>query len=164
MSSVPGRRLVMSSILDRLFDEAPQALQEVPFEARFDVGQHKRAVARDLEALLNARSAVPAEDWAGRYPLAAESILAFGIPDLSSLCLLDPGHRSFLRDRILHAIERFEPRLSGVRVDLDLPGDQNGMLRFRVEAVLRIHPSRPPVVFDALLKLSSNACQIRSQA
>jgi len=41
--------------------------------------------------------------------------------------------------------------------------DCNRMLRFRVEAVLRVHPHRPPVVFDAVLKLSSNACRVRSQ-
>lgn len=162
MPRAPGQLLVMSSILDRLFDEAPATRQEPPFDARFDLSQHKLAVARDLEALLNARSLALSGEHQQRFPLAAASLLAFGIPDLSSLSLLNPDHRSLLRDQILQTIERFEPRLAQVRVDLDVPREFNRMLRFRVEAVLTIHPHRPAVVFDAVLKLSSNACQVRS--
>jgi type VI secretion system protein ImpF len=163
MAHPPTKLLVMSSVLDRLFDDAPQAAQEPPFESRFDLGRHKLAVARDLEALLNARSLELELDLAERFPLAGGSMLAFGIPDLSSLSLLNPDHRALLQRQILHTIERFEPRLDQVRVELDGPMDCNRMLRFRVEAVLRVHPHRPPVVFDAVLKLSSNACRVRSQ-
>jgi len=164
MPPAPGKLLVLSSILDRLFDDAPHAAQEPPFDARFDLNLHKQAVARDLEALLNARSMALDEDLLARYPLAGTSVLAYGIPDLSSLSLLNPDHRRLLQDRILRAIQRFEPRLTQVKVDLDLPREASRMLRFRVEALLRIHPNRPAVVFDAVLQLSSNACQVRSQA
>lgn len=164
MANLPGRLLVMSSILDRLFDDAPQTTQEPPFEARFDLNRHKLAVARDLEALLNARSTDLDRGLMARFPLAAASLLAFGIPDLSSLSLLNPDHRTLLQEQILRTIERFEPRLARVRVELDGPVDCNRMLRFRVEAVLRVHPNHPPVVFDAVLRLSSNACQVRSQS
>ena len=161
----PAQRpsLVMSSLLDRLLDDAPMEGVEAPFDPRFDLGRHKRAVARDLEALLNARSSALAGAGQERYPLAAASLLAYGIPDLSSLSLLNPDHQRLLQERILAAIERFEPRLTQARVELDLPREAVRMLRFRVEAVLAIHPNRPPVVFDAVLKLSSNACQVRSQ-
>jgi type VI secretion system protein ImpF len=50
--------------------------------------------------------------------------------------------------------------LTKVRVSLDAPRETERMLRFRVDAVLKVHPSRPPVVFDAMLQLSSNAYQI----
>jgi type VI secretion system protein ImpF len=163
MPTAPGNLLVLSSVLDRLFDDAPRSTQEPPFEGRFDLNRHKQAVARDLEALLNARTTILEPHLQERFPLAAASFLAYGIPDLSSLSLLNPGHRSLLQDRILQTITRFEPRLAQVRVDLDVPRDGNRMLRFRVEAVLKIHPNRPAVVFDAVLKLSSNACQVRSQ-
>jgi type VI secretion system protein ImpF len=164
MTTPSGKLLVMSSILDRLFDDAPNSPQEPPFESRFDLTRHKLAVARDLEALLNARSMDLDGQLAERYPLTVNALPAFGIPDLSSLSLLNPDHRNVLQGRILDTIERFEPRLAQVRVELDLPMEYNRMLRFRVEAVLRVHPNRPPVVFDAVLKLSSNACQVRSQS
>jgi type VI secretion system protein ImpF len=164
MPPAPGKLLVLSSILDRLFDDAPQSAQEPPFDARFDLNLHKQAVARDLESLLNARSMALDEDLLVRFPLAGASVLAYGIPDLSSLSLLNPDHRRLLQERILRAIQRFEPRLTQANVDLDLPREANRMLRFRVEGLLRIHPNRPAVVFDAVLQLSSNACQVRSQA
>lgn len=164
MTGAPRNLLVMSSVLDRLFDDAPQAAVEPPFEARFDLGLHKLAVARDLEALLNARSTALGDELQERFPLAGSTLLTFGIPDLSSLSLLNPDHRTLLRDRIHRTIERFEPRLSQVRVELEAPRELNRMLRFRVEAILRIHPNRPPVVFDAVLKLSSSACTVRSHA
>lgn len=163
MKAAHGKLPVMSSVLDRLLDEAPQISQEPPFEAGFDLNQHKLAVARDLEALLNARSLALGSELLERYPLAGRSLLVFGIPDLSSLSLLNPSHSALLQEQILRTITLFEPRLAQVRVDLDLPREFTRMLRFRVEAVLRIHPGRPLVVFDAVLKLSSNSCQVRSQ-
>lgn len=163
MATAPGSLLVLSSVLDRLLDDAPHSVQEVPFEARFDLGSLKLSVARDLEALLNTRSAALGEDLAQRYPLAARSVLAYGIPDLSSLSLLNPDHRRLLQDRILEAIGRFEPRLDQVRIELEAPRAVDRMLRFRVEALLKAHPSAPQVVFDAVLQLSSNACRVRSQ-
>ena len=153
--------MMLASVLDRLLDDAPQAAQEPPYGARFDLARHKQAVARDLEALLNTRCPLLDPGTAARHPLASCSFLAYGIPDLSSLSLLNPDHRRRLRDQILQAVVRFEPRLCQVRVDLEPPGEGRRLLRFRVEAVLRAHPARPGVVFAAVLKLSSNACQVR---
>lgn len=162
MPILPASLPVLPSLLDRLLDDAPREASEPPFAARFDLAQHKRAVARDLEALLNARSPAP-PSFEG-YPLAGGSFLAYGIPDLSSLCLLDPAHRDLLQRRILEAVERFEPRLEKVRIELEVPREFNRILAFRLEGVLRVHPSRPTVAFDAVLKLSSNACQVRSRS
>ena len=90
-------------------------------------------------------------------------MINFGIIDLSSLSLLNPNDRALLRDKIRIAIERHEPRLTKVKVTLDAPRELERMLRFRVDAVLKVHPNKPPVIFDALLQLSSNAYQINEQ-
>ena len=71
--------------------------------------------------------------------------------------------RALLRDKIRLTIERHEPRLAKVRVSLDAPQGAERMLRFRVDAVLKVHPSRPPVSFDAMLQLSSNTCSINER-
>lgn len=154
----PLRQVVsVPSVLDRLLDDEPRREAErLTFAS--DLAAYKRAVARDLEALLNSRCFDPGgriED----YPEARRSVLTFGIADLSSLSLLNPDDRARLRERIRAAIERHEPRLSAVRVTLEPPRGLERLLRFRVDAVLRVHPRRPPVRFDALLHLSSNACQ-----
>ena len=143
------------SILDRLLDDKPRDAVEGPHANMFDVSAYKAAVARDLEALLNTRCVDP-DDLIEAYPEARTSVVAYGISDLSSLSLLNPDDRSTLRDRIRITIERFEPRLKRVKVALEMPRDFDRMLRFRVDAVLAGHPSRPPITFDAWLQLSSN--------
>lgn len=146
---------VTPSILDRLLDDKPRDAVEGPHAALFDVTAFKAAVARDLEALLNTRCVDP-EELIESYPEARESVVAYGIHDLSSLSLLNPDDRATLRDRIRITIERFEPRLAQVKVALEAQRDFDRMLRFRVDAVLHGHPSRPPITFDAWLQLSSN--------
>lgn len=155
--------LVMASVLDRLLDDEPGSAQEAPGRCLYDLNQHKQSVAQDLEALLNARSLAAQVSQLDRFPQARDSFLGYGIADLGSLSLLNPDHRMLLRDQIRRAIERHEPRLARVRVSLDVPGDSGRILRFRVEALLRLHPHRLPAAFDALLELSSNACQVRTR-
>jgi type VI secretion system protein ImpF len=154
------RILITPSVLDRLLDDHPKEQQESQLQQAFDLHRLKHAVARDIEALLNSRN-VDLDEELERFPQARNSMLDFGITDLSSLSLLDPGDRAFLRDKIRLTVERHEPRLGRIRVTLDAPTGTERMLRFRVDAVLKVLPSRPPVSFDATLQLSSNSCQIR---
>lgn len=151
---------ITPSVLDRLLDDTPRAQVEGPGQQTFDLHCLKRAVARDMEALLNARR-VDLDDLINLYPQARNSMIDYGITDLSSLSFLDPGDRAYLRDKIRITVERHEPRLGSVRVSLDAPLGTERMLRFRVDAILKVLPTRPPVSFDARLQLSSNTCQIR---
>jgi type VI secretion system protein ImpF len=161
----PSHRPVQArdSWLELLQDDRPRQAREGDPVAQSDLDRHKQALARDLEALLNARCCPLEARLLEGFPQARRSLLNYGITDLSSLSLLNPDHRMLLRDQIRSAIGQFEPRLTEVRVSLDLPSPFSRMLRFRVEARLEVHPQHPPVVFDALLQLSSNACRIRSQ-
>jgi type VI secretion system protein ImpF len=151
-----------ASVLDRLLDDEPKKDVEQQNSRYADLSRFKQAVARDLESLLNARC-VDFDDRIESYPLARESVINFGIIDLSSLSLLDPDDRALLRDKIRITIERHEPRLSKVRVTLEAPKDLERALRFRVDAVLRVYPHRPSVSFDAMLQLSSNSYQLKDR-
>lgn len=162
---IPSRSrqfLVPSSLLDRLLDDDPRNSTDAQLETHYDVIRYKQAVARDLEALLNTRCVLLDSEIMEGYPQAQNSLLSFGITDLSSLSLLDPDDRMYLRDSIRKTIERHEPRLTKVRVNLDIAKEFSRVLRFRVDALLRVHPSKPPVTFDAMLQLSSNTYQVKS--
>lgn len=148
-----------ASVLDRLMDDAPLVTTEAVSEMHLDMSRYKQAVARDLEALLNSRR-VDFDDQIESLPHSRRSIMTYGITDLSSLSLLDPGAQAHLRSQIKTAIERHEPRLSRVRVSLDAPKGRDRQLRFRVDAVLTVHPLKPPVVFDAMLQLATNTYRI----
>ncbi|WP_236943670.1 type VI secretion system baseplate subunit TssE [Jeongeupia sp. USM3] len=151
---------VQPSVLDRLLDDEPEQTRGGGWLS-FDLPDFKRALARDMEALLNTRT-MDFSELFDAHPLAAESMIGFGIPDLSGISLLDPEDREFLRERIRKAIERHEPRLSRVRISLETPRELERALRFRVDAILKVHPHRPPVSFDATLQLSSNVYSIRA--
>lgn len=153
----------MPSVLDRLMDDEPTAGGDNPGTRRVNIFQYKAALARDLEYLLNSRC-IDVDAVIDDYPLAKQSVIAYGIQDLSSLSLLDPAHRALLRDQIRKTIERFEPRLNRIRVTLETSRDLERKLRFRVDAILRIHPERPPVTFDAWLHLSSSQYQFSEMA
>ncbi|OWW19070.1 type VI secretion system baseplate subunit TssE [Noviherbaspirillum denitrificans] len=159
MRAANRQAVVTSSVWNRLQDDNPRDDADDGSASSLDLRRFKQAVACDLDALLNARCVDPDEDIE-RYPHARHSMINFGIIDLSSLSLLDPDDRALLRDKIRLTIERHEPRLSRVRVTLDVPDNMQRMLRFRVDAVLKVHPNKPPVSFDAMLQLSSNAYQV----
>lgn len=161
MQPVTRQSLVSSSLFDRLMDDHPENAVEAQPEMLCDIPRYKQAVARDLESLLNTRCTALDDAMMAPYPFSMDSMLQFGITDLSSLSLLNPEDRMFLRDSIRRTIERHEPRLAKVRVNLEISQELNQMLRFRVDALLRVHPSRPPVTFDALLQLSSNTYRVK---
>lgn len=150
---------VLPSVLDRLLDDEPDNAQHNE-RALFELPYFRRALARDLESLLNTRLMAQAEIF-DAYPHAENSMLRYGIPDLSGISLLNPDDRELLREQLRHAIEVHEPRLSRVRVSLDAPRESERHLRFRVDAVLKVHPHRPPVTFDATLQLSSNVYKVQ---
>ncbi len=161
MQPTTRQALVSSSLLDRLMDDHPETPSEGQSEMLYDISRYKQAVARDLESLLNTRCTCLDDEMMEPFPLTRNSLLQFGITDLSSLSLLNPEDRMFLRDSIRKTIERYEPRLTKVRVSLEISREFNQMLRFRVDALLKVHPSRPPVTFDAMLQLSSNTYHVK---
>jgi type VI secretion system protein ImpF len=163
MSHSSRKTTTLPSVLDRLLDDAPdQPSQGVVLT--FNLSDFKAALARDLESLLNTR-VMGSDLLAKQYPYSAHSVINYGIPDLSSLSLLNPNHRELLRVQIRRAIECYDTRLSHVRVnfDFDTQGSSERLLHFRVDALLKVHPHRPPVSFDATLQLSSSMYQVRRQ-
>ncbi len=161
MQPITRQALVSSSLLDRLMDDHPETGTEAQSVVLYDLSRYKQAVARDLEALLNTRCTCLSEERLEPFPRTRDSLLLYGITDLSSLSLLNPEDRTFLRDSIRKTIERYEPRLLKVRVSLEISREFNQMVRFRVDALLRAHPSRPQVTFDAMLQLSSSTYHVK---
>lgn len=149
------------SLLDRLMDDAPE-LTQPERDTAIDLQGFKAAVARDLEMLLNQRQP-PAPVWLGDFPASRDSVLGYGVPDLSSMSLNNPLDRDRLRTGLAQAIARHEGRLKHVRVSLEPSAQFDRNLRFRVDAVLELHPLRQPVWFDAMLELGSNVYQVKGQ-
>jgi type VI secretion system protein ImpF len=137
-------------LLDRLFDDHPDSERE-SMRRSLTIDSVKATVARDIEALLNARCTLDESQLRG-YVLASKSILRFGLDDFSSRSLASEKDRAFICDAIKRAIADQEPRLRNVQVAIDADTTGAKQLHFSISALLQLHPTAEPVSFDAVLQ------------
>lgn len=136
-------------LLDRLVDAAPGGADAV--KPTLSLEQLKDSVARDLEALLNTRRGMPADE-VRPFAHARRSVLAFGLDDFADRSMASTDDQAFVCRTIERAIADHEPRLREVRVELNRREATEKGLKFAIRAVLDVHPMRAPVGFDALLQ------------
>jgi len=158
---MPGKRpRAQLPLLDRLLDADP-AVSEHPVQTAAEALERLRiAVRRDLEALLNARRR--------RRPLPAlshelaTSILNYGIPDPVSGTYAIPELRAALAREIELTIRCFEPRLAKVSVELVPSSDDlGGVLRMKIDGILRADPVPEAVAFETLLEPVTRDVSVR---
>jgi type VI secretion system protein ImpF len=151
-----GRLPVLSSVFDRLTDGPSSG--SIGSVRAGTLAALRDAVRSDLERLLNVRREerlVPAG-----YPESAASLLNYGLPDLSVYSLKNPADQQKLRRAMEAALRTFEPRLSQLSVTIEGWDEARPVLRFRVEAVLRVEPVPEPVTFDTELWLENSRFSI----
>lgn len=139
------------SLFDKLFEaegQSPYALR------RLSIEEMKETVARDIEALLNTRMVFTEEDLR-RYPHCRRSVLTYGLSDFSGLSLASHYDREFICRSLEQAIARHEPRLTQVRVMLQVDSRATSVLYFAITAMLDVGPAHEPVTFDATLQPST---------
>lgn len=119
----------------------------------------QRAIAHDLEVLLNTRTAIPAHELAD-FPRCRDSIANFGLADFAHLCLASSVEREEICRRLASAIARHEPRLHGVQVHLAPDGGSINRLSFVIHG--RLHGSaQDGMRFDLTLQPSNLRYTIR---
>jgi type VI secretion system protein ImpF len=140
MAELAPRERLQPSLLDRLTDDEPGNPAE-PRERRvLSLRTLRQGVLRDLAWLLNSTNLLSVVD-VGKLPHVANSVLNFGVPDLSgnSVSSLNLGK---LERAIRQAIWDFEPRLVRGTVTVKAVSgklDQN-KLTFEIEADLWAQP------------------------
>ena len=137
----------LPGLLDRLMGERAHP-------GRTGAEQLKDNVARDLEALLNARAGVAPERF-DAYPLARASVLNYGLTDFAAFCLSSSEDRAAICACLKEAIERHEPRLKNVSAALEEEQGGVNRLSFVIHATLHAGPGVEPVNFNAVLQPSS---------
>ena len=150
---------ITPSVLDRLLDDGTVE----PLGESHRVGELKRVVGRDLEALLNTRREV-LDEIPGEFAETGHSLLVYGLPDFSALNLASTQDRNQVRRTLEEVIATFEPRLERVRVSMEEPRPFDRGLHFRIDAVLRVEPAPEPVTFDAVLQLTTQQYAVEGTA
>jgi type VI secretion system protein ImpF len=159
MSRVDPNQALMPTVLDRLIDPDSGG---TAWRRGYGVEQMVQVVQRDLEDLLNTRQSCA--DLPEAFKEVASSIIAFGLPDLTSINAITPNQREDIGRVIEHIVTTFEPRLKEVRAILTDPGDgKQRTVKFRIEARLCLEPA-PEVAFDTVLELSNGHYSVQSSS
>jgi len=154
---------VKLSVLDRLLDDAPEMERDRPLSATDALTVLRRAVRRDLEALLNARRRFTSVPPA--YTELGNSSFGFGLPDFTSGAMGELSSRETLRKEIERSIRQFEPRLVQLSVILLQPRDElDTTLHFRIEAMLHADPAPEPISFDTVVNAATTDIEVTGGA
>jgi type VI secretion system protein ImpF len=161
MAAAQNRDL-LPSFIDRLIDAGRT---DASGAVVYTLDQMINTVRADLEELLNTRQSRMMFDCP--YPLVKRSILAYGLPDLTSISgaiASDPGAIS---EHISELIELFEPRLKNVSVhiirDDNIDDGDVRQLRFDISALLNVDPA-PEVGFETIVELSTGQSKVQTTA
>ena len=154
---------VTLSVLDRLIDKAPRDSSEAMMTAAQSVREHKKALRRDLEWLLNTRRI--AEEPGASLPEVNRSVHIYGLPDFTALSLANPKDQGKLLRTLQTVLKIFEPRLTNVHVaTLESSGINTRTLRFRIEGMLQMDPAPEYVSFDTVLELTRGQYEVKGEA
>ncbi|MFS2222877.1 type VI secretion system baseplate subunit TssE [Pantoea sp. B65] len=108
-SSLQGRDSMQPSLLDRLSDDAPDKLQELPSQRLLSHSALRRQVLRDLQWLLNSINSTSRHDLRSLLHVQ-RSTFNFGVTALSGQHV-SAIEWSRLQRQLTEAIVHFEPRI-----------------------------------------------------
>lgn len=111
----------------------------------------RQSIAHDLEDLLNNRM-TRLNQTEEHYPGIKNSILQFGIIDFVGLSTANPTDRDKICRSIEQSISAHEPRLKQVKVEMLINENNMSSLYLSISAYLNISSLYEVVMFDALLK------------
>lgn len=160
MARIRSQQPVLPSLLDRLIDEEPEVGLEPIKPAAALLQDIKANIRRDLECLLNTRLYRPLD--LARYPELQSSVVNYGLPDFSTVLLGSAEHREGFRQAIRATIERFEPRLRRVQVEISPSGEEHDRtLYLKITGLLMVEPDPVPLLFDSRIRALERAMQLR---
>lgn len=149
---------LMPSIFDRLTDPESMGSPSAPgYNEREMLG----AVRADMEELLNTRLTfvgIPDE-----YPEVQNSIVAYGLPDLTKFSGASPDDCASLAKMVATTIAKFEPRLKRVRVKVVRGGGgdhESRAVKFHIDAALNVDPA-PEVGFETVVELTTGRATVK---
>lgn len=151
------------ALLDRLTDAHRQADSEADEQRVMTRQEIRQAVLRDLSWLLNAVQ--PLAAVAERFPVAARSVLNFGLPPMAGQ-LASRIDVSLLERNIRDAIVRFEPRILAdtleVRaIEFDSVMATHNIIEFEIRGFLWAQPVPLELLLRTQLDLEVGQVEIK---
>lgn len=163
MPDIRSDQPLVPSVLDRLVDFEPDVKTEPNRSRNQILREMKQSVRRDLENLLNTR--VRCVPWPPGLTELKQSLVNYGIPDLSAAALGSDRERKEFCRVLKSIINQYERRLRKLEVRLaekSEPTDRT--FRFQIDAVLQVEPAPEPITFDSSLSLSTGAFEVKGDS
>ena len=142
----------LPGLFDRLDIDDEGAARAAPAHIRHR-DDCKDSISRDLEALLNTRSALLPSVLAP-YPAVGGSVVNYGLIDFAAMCMTNDTDQKRLCTAVRLAIERHEPRLHKVAVTLQAKKGAINRVDFVIKAQLKRGPAAEPMHFNAVFQPS----------
>jgi type VI secretion system protein ImpF len=139
-------------LFDRLDadDDAPHREFRAPARKS---DEWKDSITRDLEALLNTRSALLPDALTG-YPEVGASVVNYGLIDFAGMCMTSDTDQKRICTAVRLAIERHEPRLDRIAATLQPRKGAINRVDFVITAELKNAPVAEPMQFNAVFQPS----------
>lgn len=155
----------MQSFVPGLFDRMDTNDDEVP-QSQFRASPRKldewrESITRDLEALLNTRSALLPDALDG-LPEVSASIVNYGLIDFAGMCMTSDTDQKRICAAVRQAIERHEPRLHRVTATLQPRKGAINRVDFVITAELKNASVAEPMQFNAVFQPSLQRYSVQS--
>ncbi|MEM1450558.1 MAG: type VI secretion system baseplate subunit TssE [Planctomycetota bacterium] len=138
-------------LLDQLLDEEPGVLDEPAPTAGQTHRQVVASIERDLLDLLNTRERCLS--WPKELDELSRSTVSYGVPDITGANLSTVRDRDAFLQALAPIIRRCDRRFRSVRIVPDDRSDSTDrVLRFRIEAVVRVDSGSEDITFDFKLE------------
>lgn len=164
MANLRAQDRLQPALLDRLTDDDPGSRVEAVEARVINRSRLRELVLRDLAWLFNATGSAPDAQWA-RAPLAAHSVINYGLPPLSGQSLSGIDLVA-LQDRVRSAIFDYEPRilpetLSVTAAATDAQADHHNVIGFRIHGQLWAQPVPLELMLQTEIDLETGRIEIR---
>jgi len=157
MARTKPNKIIVASVLDRL----SAGLQSTG-RLEISVRELKQMILRDIEWLLNSRRFID-EGRLQKLDESRRSILAYGMPDLSTYSRNNPSDIKDVCECIKDILKSYEPRLIQRTVDVDHIKSENVddfTLHFRIQGTVHVDPIIEPISFDTFMELNTGSVNI----
>lgn len=144
------KKEIRPSILDRLIDHEPHINVEAIATRSHYLRELRTSVKRDIENLLNTRYRMVSPP--NHLTQLDKSLLNYGLPDLSTVNMLDLDKRREFIKQLENTLTQYEPRFKSIRIQyVENKENTDRSLRFRINATLYADPAPEVIVFDSIL-------------
>ncbi len=162
--SVDARNRLQPSLLDRLTDDRPAERVESEVDRVMSKARFRQAVLRDLGTLFNAVQPLAGAE-ASAYPVAATSVLNYGMPPLTG-ALASKLDVTDVVTAIREAIVRFEPRVMAETLQIralesESALDTHNVIEFEIRGHLWSQPLPIEILLRTQLDLEAGQVQVR---